>query len=159
MADPKNPDTDRQEELLAQLTKLAGSVELLAKGAKPPPTPPPPEPPPPDPDVETRRRVAFAYLFLGEVLGRRGSPVFKAPRVSVTRGGDGLTFGDLGTGTAARIRGVKGSVDLLEGLRSSVPAETSIPDGEPIDSIVVLEGKDGVAVALGPCLDGLIIIE
>jgi hypothetical protein len=158
MADPKNPDTDRQDELLAQLTKLAGSVEQLAKGAKPPPTPPP-EPPPPDPDVETRRRVAFAYLFLGEVLGRRGSPVFKAPRVTVTRGADGLTFGDLGTGTAARIRGVEGSVDVLEGLQSGVPAETSLPDGEPIDSIVVLESRDGVAVALGPCLDGLIILE
>jgi hypothetical protein len=158
MADPKNPDTDRQEELLAQLTKLAGSVEQLARGARPP-TPPEPQPRPPDPQIEERRRVAFAYLFLGEVLGRRGSPAFTVPRVSVERDADGLTFGELGTGTAARLRAADGTVDLLEGLQPGLPAETSIPGGQPIDSIVVLEGKDGVAVALGPCLDGLIIIE
>lgn len=149
---------ERQEELLRQLTSLTESVQQLASRDQPAAagstaglTP--------DPDTEIRRRVEFAYLFLGEVLGRRGALVFGVPRVAVTRDNKGLTFADLRGGTAARVRAANGTTDLLENLRPNVAVATSIPGGQPIDSLVVLESRDGVALALGPCLPPLIIVD
>lgn len=178
MTEPKTPRTstgpgrskaaeapaapESQEELLRQLTVLAAAVEKLARGGPPPRPGEPPGPcPPPDPDADERRRVQFAYEFLGEVLGRRGQPAFAVPRVTVTRDRGRLTFTELRGGTVARLRARDGTTDVLEELREGVAAQTSIPDEQPIDSIVVLDGRDGPAVAIGPCLAPLppIIIE
>lgn len=160
MTEPAAPDP--QEQLLRQLTVLASAVETLARtGAATRPAEPCGPGAPAGLDGVECRRVQFAYEFLGEMLGRRGQPVFSVPRATATRDRGSLTFTELRGGTVARLRARDGTTDVLEELREGVAVQTGIPDEQPIDSIVVLDGRDGVAVAIGPCLAPLppIIIE
>jgi hypothetical protein len=152
------------DQLLQQLVRLTESVEKLAQRTTTPPpppppddTPPPPPPPsttsdPPDPARDTRNRVLFAYLFLGEVLGRRD---FAVPRVNVERPASGkLKFTGLvtalGAATVVRLRAANNQTQTISGLQEDVEVTTTIPDTQRIDSIVFLT-NDGVPVGVGDC--------
>jgi hypothetical protein len=166
---PSNPNgkrrprsaAERQVEQLQQLTKLAASVERLARtapNAAAQPTLPTPEVRRPTPDV---RRARFAYKFLGELLGRRGG--FVVPRVEVVRDLGELTFTNLTVdeppigeviGTEARLRAGNGAEETLQNLDEGAAANTTIQNDQPIDAIVVLD-NDHVPLAIGPCQEPL----
>jgi hypothetical protein len=111
-----------------------------------------------DPVLRQQDRVRFAYNFLGFVLGRRAPSVFQLTKVDVQRDTRTLTFTGLGPATAAKVRSAGNVVRLLEGLVDGRPV--TIDDGKDairydqrIDSIVTLTAREGVPVAIGPCLD------
>jgi hypothetical protein len=139
--------SDPLNRLLEQLAKIADSVAKLPGGVAT--REPAAET---GPAAEERRKAVFAYEFLGEVLGRRG---FAVAKVGVVRDRDGnqgnLTFTNLGLGKTARVRAADNSQDIIENLQENVQVNTDIPNGLPIDSIVVLDAV-GVPVAIGPCL-------
>jgi hypothetical protein len=140
---------DPLNRLLEQLGRIADSVARLPGT---PGTGPGGEPAAETgPAAEERRKALFAYEFLGEMLGRRG---FAVPKVGVVRDRDGnqgnLTFTNLGLGKTARVRAANNSQDIIENLQENVSVNTDIPNGQPIDSIVVLDAV-GVPVAIGPC--------
>jgi hypothetical protein len=157
------PATDPQADplllqgLLTQLTSLAASAKQLADDQTPPAGTP-------DPVAEERKKVLFAYEFLGEVLGRRlGSRFFATPKVTVDRDFTSatLTFTGLpATSRVARVRAAGGGVEVLplpdplpDPTQGATVPVTEIPNAEAIDSIVILDGR-GVPLALGNCLDG-----
>ncbi|WP_406356399.1 hypothetical protein [Streptomyces sp. NBC_00658] len=150
---------DRQEQLLEQIADLANSVKMLAE-KKSPPTPVASRaavstsPPTATAAEQKQRRVRFAYLFLGDMLGRAAteSSEFRTPRVQVAREAGKLTFTELHGGTVARLRGADNTAEVLTNLRKNVARVIKIPDAQRIDSIVVLDGPDGVPVAIGGCV-------
>ncbi|WP_328475145.1 hypothetical protein OHA21_17695 [Actinoplanes sp. NBC_00393] len=139
------------EELMRQLVRLTDSVQQLARqGASTPQPAPPPAGAQPDPAADERRKVLFAYDYLGQVLDRRN---FQLKRVTVTRTADGLTFTDLNGGVSARLRSAGNRTETLTGLSEGVQVDLKeIPDDDRIDAFLVLDGQ-GVPVALGNCLD------
>jgi hypothetical protein len=167
-ARPPASDNGR-DQLLQQLVRLTESVERLAQRTTTPPPPPdtpPPLPPPitttdpPDPARDTRNRVLFAYLFLGEVLGRRE---FALPRVTVERPASGkIKFTGLvtalGTASVVRLRAANNQTQTISGLPEGVEVTTTIPDEQRIDSIVFLT-NDGVPVGIGDCADPIDGVE
>jgi hypothetical protein len=109
-------------------------------------------------DFAEQDRVRFAYNFLGFVLGRRAPSVFQLPPVDVHRDPGTLTFTRLGDATVAKVRAANNVVQVLEGLREGRPVtidqgDKAIRNDQRIDSIVTFTARDGVPVAIGPCLD------
>lgn len=156
--EPSDDATKSRDDLLRQLVRLTDAVEKLANRTPPPtepPTPPPPTTPPitstpPDPVVDERRKVLFAYDYLGEVLNRRN---FRFnPRAEVDRDDVGLTFRNLGEVVASvRLRSADNTVEPLSGITNNVRVELQkIPDDQPIDAFLVLDPQ-GVPVAIADC--------
>lgn len=161
---------DNQNPMLEQLVALTQSISELVKqaagtgtqqppGTTPPGTTTPGTTTPAAEDAGQRTRVAFAYDFLGVVLGRRAPSVFQLATVGVTRATGTLTFTRLNGATVARIRAVNNTVRVLENLQDGQAVHIDngakpIADTLRIDSIVVFKSVEGVLapVALGPCL-------
>ena len=136
----------------APVADLTRSVERLASGvvrARAPPLMPSPTRSTPTRDPAPGE---FAYLFLGEVLARRGAPVLgvRGLRSPAKQWPDlhAVARWQRRPDPCGERRHRPGG-----GPGGGNPAPITIPDEQPIDSIVVLESRDGVAVALGPCLD------
>lgn len=151
------PAADR-DAMLAQLVSLTKSIGELAQQKNGTTGDQVTVTPDDDPVLRQQDRVRFAYNFLGFVLGRRAPSVFQLTTVDVKRRHRTLTFTGLGGATAAKVRAANNVVQVLEGLVEGWPVtidegDKPITDDLRIDSIVTLTAKDGVPVAIGPCLD------
>lgn len=137
-----------QQQLLAELTRLARSVEQLAAHSATPNGSGP---------GETARRTAeFGYRMLGELMGRRrqprfGEPPFSTPQVDASRDKKGVVLsGELHGATVARAH--SGQTTEESDIRDGRITLTTIPSTAPIDLIVLFAGTNGPPVAVAPPL-------
>jgi len=149
MTDHKTPKTaaERQEELIAQLVRLAGSVEGLAQRGTAETATPTGQPEIPPVGV---RRVQFSYTLLADLLLGR-PPVTPAVPTTLTedKGVIFLSIGPVQGGATVLLRSRDGTPKTFP-FTPDQAFDTGVPTATGIDIVLIL-AQDGAPLAIAAC--------